>query len=52
MRADLHKIVEEASANRVPFSHKRNMGANLRLKSGSEPADFPEQWMRNKNARD
>ncbi len=46
MRADLHRILEEAGANRVPFSHKRRMGANLRRRSGSKPADFPPQLMR------
>jgi len=49
MRADLHKILESSDANRVPFSHKRRMGANLRLKSGSEPATFPPQLLREKN---
>ncbi len=49
MRASLHKILEEANANRVPFSHKRGMGSNLRLKSGAKPADFPEQWIRPKS---
>jgi N-acetylglucosamine-6-sulfatase len=46
MRADLHKILEEADANRVPFSHKTSMGSSLRSKRGSTPAEFPEQWMR------
>jgi N-acetylglucosamine-6-sulfatase len=46
MREDLHKILEDADANRVPFSHKTGMGSSLRSKNGSEPADFPEQWMR------
>ncbi len=52
MRADLHKILEEAHANRVPFSHKRSMGSNLRSKNGSEPADFPEQWIKGKKTED
>jgi N-acetylglucosamine-6-sulfatase len=46
LRADLHKILETAHANRVPFSHKRGMGSNLRSKNGSEAADFPEQWIK------
>lgn len=46
LRADLHKLLEEANANQVPFSHKTGMGSNLRSKQGSKPADFPEQWMR------
>jgi len=46
LRADLHAILESAKANRVPFSHKRSMGANLRLKSGSQPGDFPPQLIR------
>ncbi|NOZ38598.1 MAG: sulfatase [Planctomycetes bacterium] len=52
MRADLHQTLEVASANRVPFSHKRNMGRGLRRRSGSKPAVFPPQWMREKNSRD
>ena len=51
MRADLHAILEKADADRVPFSHKRRMGANLRLKSGSKPADFNEKLMREKDAK-
>ena len=46
MRADLHAILTASDAARVPFSHKKRMGANLRLKSGSEPAEFPPQLMR------
>ena len=52
MRADLHQILESAEANRVPFSHKRRMGSNLRLQSGSRPADFPPQLMRKKNGKE
>jgi N-acetylglucosamine-6-sulfatase len=52
MRADLHEILESANANRVPFSHKRRMGSILRLRTGSKPADFPPELVRNKNARD
>ncbi len=51
MRADLHKILADANANRVPFSYKRSMGANLLLSSGSKPAVFPPQLLRNKNAK-
>ena len=52
MRADLHQILEESEANRVPFSHKRRMGANLRRRRGSVPATFPPELLRNKNAED
>ncbi|MDA1055262.1 MAG: sulfatase [Planctomycetota bacterium] len=52
MRAGLHKILADADANRVPFSHKLRMGSNLRLRSGSPPADFPPQSMRDKNAKE
>ncbi|MFQ5733015.1 MAG: sulfatase [Planctomycetaceae bacterium] len=52
MRADLHQILVKAHANRVPFSHKRRMGANLRLRSGSRPALFPPQLLREKNAKE
>ena len=46
MRADLHNILLRSEANRVPFSHKRRMGSNLRSRKGSKPADFPPQLMR------
>ena len=52
MRADLHQMLVAADANRVPFSHKRRMGANLRLRDGSAPAVFPSQLLRNKNAKE
>jgi N-acetylglucosamine-6-sulfatase len=51
MRANLHRILETANANRVPFSHKRGMGANLRLRGGSKAADFPPQLLRRKDAK-
>jgi N-acetylglucosamine-6-sulfatase len=51
MRAELHQMLAAANANQVPFSHKRGMGSNLRLQSGSEPADFPPQLMREHDAR-
>lgn len=51
MRADLHEILVASDANRVPFSHKRRMGSNLRLKSGSRPAEFPPELMRNKDGK-
>jgi N-acetylglucosamine-6-sulfatase len=49
MRADLHQILVTAEANRVPFSHKRRMGANLRLRSGAKPAVFPSQLLRERS---
>ena len=49
MRAGLHEILESSEANRVPFSHKRTMGSNLRRRSGSKPAEFPPELMREKN---
>lgn len=52
MRADLHQILEDSEANRVPFSHKRRMGSNLRIRSGSKPSDFPPQLMRNKDGKE
>lgn len=52
MRAKLHETLASADANRVPFSHKRRMGSNLRLKRGSKPADFPPEFMRNKDRFD
>ena len=52
MRADLHQILVKSNANRVPFSHKKRMGSNLRLRSGSKPSVFPPQLLRNKNGRE
>jgi len=52
MRADLHDLLVSADANRVPFSHKRSMGQNLRRRSGAKPADFPPELMRQKNAKE
>ena len=46
MRSNLHALLVTSDANRVPFSHKRGMGANLRLESGSQPAVFPPQLQR------
>ena len=40
LRAQLHGILVASGANRVPFSHKRHMGNNLRSRSGGEPGDF------------
>ena len=51
MRADLHEILQSSDANRVPFSHKRRMGQNLRIRSGSKPSDFPPELMRNKDGK-
>jgi N-acetylglucosamine-6-sulfatase len=48
MRTELHQLLESAHANRVPFSKKRSMGQNLRLKSGAEPGDFPQPMIREK----
>lgn len=52
MRADLHAILENSEANRVPFSHKRRMGSNLRLRSGSRPATFPPELLRDRNGQE
>ena len=52
MREDLHEILVASDANRVPFSHKRRMGSNLRLESGSKPAVFPQQLLRKKNGKE
>ena len=47
---DENQILVDSDANRVPFSHKRRMGANLRRRSGSKPAVFPPQLLREKDA--
>ena len=52
MRAELHNILVDSNANRVPFSHKRRMGSNLRSRNGSKPAEFPPQLMRGKEGRE
>jgi N-acetylglucosamine-6-sulfatase len=49
MRAQLHQMLEQSNANRVPFSHKRNMGMNLRSEHGARPGDFPPQLIRGEN---
>lgn len=50
MRAELHKILADANASQVPFSQKQNMGANLRLRTGSESARFPPELLRDGKA--
>lgn len=50
MRDSLHSILAKDDANRVPFSQKRSMGQNLRLRSGASPATFPDEILREKNA--
>jgi len=52
MRASLFGMLEKDHANRVPFSLKRSMGQNLRRRSGSPPADFPPELMRDTDAAD
>ncbi len=51
MRAELHQLLVAADANRVPFRHKRRMGANPRWKSGSAPPVFSPQLLRDKDAQ-
>ena len=51
MRTDLHNILAKSDAARVPFSHKKRMGSNLRRNSGSALADFPPQLMREKDGK-
>ncbi len=51
MRNDLHQILADANANRVPFSKKRSLGQNLRLRDGAKPATFPDELLREENAR-
>ncbi len=50
MRADLHQILLKNKANRVPFSHKKRMGANLRTTAGAKPGEFPPELMRSPQA--
>ena len=45
MREELHNQLENAGANRVPFSFKRGHGANQRSVTGSQAAPFPD-WVR------
>ncbi len=49
LRKQLHDILVETGGARVPFSHKRSGGANLRLHTGSEGAVFPEYLLRKKD---
>lgn len=48
-RQRLHAILEKSDAARVPFTQKRSMGASLRRRTGSQPARFPEEFMRDKD---
>ena len=52
MRQRLGKQLEAEGANQVPFTLKRNMGANLRRSSGSGAAEFPPELQREKNAKE
>ena len=52
LRQQLFEQLKETGGAQIPLAPKRSHGANLRRKSGSKPADFPERIMRNKNAQD
>ncbi len=52
MRAELHRLLAETDGTSVPFSRKKHLGAHLRRRGGSPAADFPPQFLRNRNARD
>ena len=52
MRKELHELLEANDANQVPFSWKRTMGMNKRLRSGSGVAEYPAQLMREKNSEE
>jgi len=52
MRRELYATLKADSGASVPFGLKRGTGDNLRRRTGSKPAAFPEHVKRNKNARD
>ena len=52
MRKELHDILVKSNGAKVPFSHKRGTGANLRLRSGSKAAEYPEEVLRNTDRDD
>ncbi len=45
-RRELNERLEQANANRVPFTAKRGLGSHYRLESGSHGADFPKSFYR------
>lgn len=47
-RSRLHALLVADDAARVPFTQKRSMGVNLRHRSGTDAAEFPEEFMRGK----
>jgi N-acetylglucosamine-6-sulfatase len=49
MRQELHTRLEEADADRVPFSFKRGGGSNQRSIMGSQAAPFPD-WVKRQGA--
>lgn len=51
MRTAINQELKERGAMRVPFGAKRGTGANLRRKEGSPTAEFPENVMRENDAK-
>ena len=51
MQRQLYAQLRLSNGMSIPLAEKRGLGANLRRRSGSKPADFPREFMRNRNAR-
>lgn len=52
LRVRLGRMLREDDAERVPFTLKRGMGANLRRESGSKAAEFPPEFLRKKDGKE
>lgn len=46
LRARLFRALEETNGDRIPLAPKRGHGASLRHEGGSQPAGFPDEWIR------
>ena len=51
MRQKLYQELKSTGGTQIPFGLKRSHGASLRRISGSSPADFPREFMREKDAK-
>jgi len=51
LRTSLNQILKQQEAMQVPFGGKRSLGQHLRKRSGSEAAEFPEEFLREKDGK-
>ena len=52
LRKDLHDLLVETDGAHVPFGMKRGPGQSLRRIGGSNPAEFPPEYMRTKSDKE